>query len=74
MERAIDDLFDSLTGEGALTQTEATRLINAYAGELAELLRKSANQYAMLRSERMQGVAEGLRLGAATVDPPEVPE
>lgn len=40
-----------------------------HAHELAEKQRARADQSAMMRSERMQGIAQGLRLGAIMIDP-----
>jgi hypothetical protein len=48
---------------------KASMLLDAYAHELAEKQRARANASAMMRSERMQGIAQGLRIGADLIDP-----
>lgn len=48
---------------------EVSGLLEDYAHELAEKQRKLAAPAAMLRSERMQGFAEGARAAADLIDP-----
>jgi hypothetical protein len=44
-------------------------LVDAFAHELAEKQRKRALPAGMMRSERMQGFAEGARAAADLIDP-----
>jgi hypothetical protein len=48
---------------------EVVGLLEDYAHELAEKQRRYAAAPAMLRSERMQGFAEGVRAVADLIDP-----
>lgn len=58
---SIENLWDRATPVGPL--------LDAYAHELAEKQRKQSNGFAALRSERAQGIATGLRMGADMIDP-----
>lgn len=68
---ARERLAEAIWGNNDLTYEEADKLIDDYAHELAEKLRRLAAPAAMLRSERMQGFAKGARAAADLIDPPE---
>jgi hypothetical protein len=63
----------ALIGAMDVPPKEAMKLLTDYraevARELSEGLLLPARQYALLRSERMQGIADGLRMGAKLIDP-----
>ena len=53
----------------ALIEAAVDEILNDHAHELAEKQRKQSNGFAALRSERAQGIATGLRMGADLIDP-----
>ena len=66
---AEEELFSLACQDMPVTSDEVRQAMNAWAHELAEKQRKLAAPAAMLRSERMQGFAEGARAAADLIDP-----
>lgn len=69
MSAAEDDLFESLTEGYRNSPDSARQLIDNFARELAETIRKQTARGNMIRPEFEQAWEQGLHVGADLIDP-----